>query len=487
MSDNAAHPPIALGDHEAYMENAQSRARLSPPAATKFCVGAVLVDAEKNKVLSTGYSLELPGDRHGDPGTTHAEHCCFIKAAEDYGVAEAGLCEVLPKKNTVLYTTMEPCNGRLSGNRTCVDRILALQDAIKTVYVGIKEPGTFLEDNQGQERLEAAGVTVIQLTGMEDRIREVSLAGHHLSQLDALPKHCRVVSTQAHGASFFANTGRIKAELQDGTSQSFFIKVVSGEVGKNMVAGEFEPMKAIRALLPEFVPAPIAHGTYESCPDTHFFLCEFRNMVEEMPDPYKFAAQLAALHQSSKSPTGKFGFHATTYSGNLPQALDFEREAKGPDPDFDSLLPVLFDVVVPRLLRPLESEGRSLKPCLVHGDLWYANSGIDVETGRCLVFDACCFYAHNEYEFGQWMPVCNKFGADYLAAYNSYVQISDPAEDYEGRLDLYKLRFNTHVSALFKDNPNLRDQMLGDIRDLVARYGSQADKIPTIASHNLGR
>ena len=77
-------------------------------------------------------------------------------------------------------------------------------------------------------------------------------------------------------------------------------------------------------------------------------------------------------------------------------ALELELEAKGPDPDFKTLLPVLFDKVIPRLLRPLESEGRCIKPTLVHGDLWYANSGIDVNTNQPLIFDACGFYAHNE-------------------------------------------------------------------------------------------
>lgn len=37
------------------------------------------------------------------------------------------------------------------------------------------------------------------------------------------------------------------------------------------------------------------------------------------------------------------------------------------------------------------------------------------------------------------MPVCNKFGEEYLAAYHSVVAISAPEEDYGGRLDLYKL------------------------------------------------
>ncbi|KAI0864306.1 Fructosamine/Ketosamine-3-kinase [Xylaria cubensis] len=266
--------------------------------------------------------------------------------------------------------------------------------------------------------------------------------------------------------------------------------VSAGDVGKNMTRSEFESMSSIHEVQPDFAPKPIAYGTYETIPDTHFFLCEFREMSETMPDPHKFCARLAALHQNSKSPDGKFGYHLATYSGNLPQmtewetswevfftknlkfALELELAAKGPDPEFDILLPVLFDTVIPRLLGPLESEGRSVKPCLVHGDLWYANSGIDDNTGESVIFDACCFYAHNEYEFGQWRPSCNRFGPEYLEAYRDYVQISPPEEDYDGRLDLYKLRFNTHVSALFSDNQTLREQMLGDIRDLVQRYGN---------------
>ncbi|OQV04902.1 hypothetical protein CLAIMM_09716 [Cladophialophora immunda] len=291
-----------------------------------------------------------------------------------------------------------------------------------------------------------------------------------------LPPGCRILCTEGHGVSVWANTARIDVELADGlTEQSFFIKVLSRDTGRNVVHGEFESMKAIYSLQPDFVPKPIVWGTYQSDPDTHFFLCEYREMTDDMPDPEKSSAQLALLHKHSKSPNGKFGFHVTTYSGNLPQsvdwedswetffaksmrcALDLERKARGPDPEFDTLIPTLFDRVIPRLLRPMEIEGRSVKPSLVHGDLWYANSGIDADTGTSLVFDACCFYAHNEYEFGQWMPACNKFGAAYLTAYRSHMQISPPEEDYQGRLDLYKL-FNTHVSALFPENETLRDQ-----------------------------
>ncbi|GAP85780.1 putative DRAP deaminase [Rosellinia necatrix] len=178
-------PAIRADDHRAWMEYALAQARKSRPAPTKYCVGAVLVDAGAGAALATGYSSELPGDRTaGDPGSVHAERCCLIKVAARHGVPEDGVGGVLPKPTpgtrggTVLYTTMEPCGRRLSGNRTCVDRILALGGAIGAVYVGIREPDTFIPDNDGVERLRAAGVEVVFVDGMRERILEVSTAGH---------------------------------------------------------------------------------------------------------------------------------------------------------------------------------------------------------------------------------------------------------------------------------------------------------------------
>jgi pyrimidine deaminase RibD-like protein len=143
-------------------------------------VGAVLVDADRNEILSTGYSEELPRDRPGDPGSTHAEHCCFIKVADKHGIHDFDIAPVLPP-NTVLYTTMEPCNERLSGNRTCVERILGLGNAIKVVYVGIREPATFIKHNEGIKRLEEAGVKVVLLDDdpeLRAVILDATFAGH---------------------------------------------------------------------------------------------------------------------------------------------------------------------------------------------------------------------------------------------------------------------------------------------------------------------
>lgn len=56
----------------------------------------------------------------------------------------------------------------------------------------------------------------------------------------------------------------------------------------------------------------------------------------------------------------------------------------------------MIEKVIPRLLKPMETNGRSIKPSLVHGDLWYDNAAVDTATDRPLIYDPASFYAHNE-------------------------------------------------------------------------------------------
>jgi protein-ribulosamine 3-kinase len=200
-----------------------------------------------------------------------------------------------------------------------------------------------------------------------------------------------------------------------------------------MMEGEYESMKVLYSVTPHFCPKPLTHGTFKSNSDLHFFLCDFREMDDELPDLKKFCASLAQMHRDSVSPEDKFGLHTQTYNGNIPQdvrwtdtweeclingtKLDFEleREARGASEDLDALIGPLFEKVIPRLLRPLETGRRKLKPCFVHGDLWYGNGWLyhdfiealpnrllpyeasnDAITGEPMVFDAAGFYGHNE-------------------------------------------------------------------------------------------
>jgi len=152
------------------MRLALSLAQKSPPKPTNYRVGAVLVDLATNETLATGFTLEMPGN-------THAEQSCFLKLAEKYGVAEDQLKGVLPDA-MALYTTVEPCSKRLSGNLPCVERVLRLAGSIRTVYIGVMEPDKFVSDNTGKRALEGAGIEVVHVQGLEEEILDVATAGH---------------------------------------------------------------------------------------------------------------------------------------------------------------------------------------------------------------------------------------------------------------------------------------------------------------------
>jgi pyrimidine deaminase RibD-like protein len=152
------------------MRLALSLATQSPPRPTNFRVGAVLVDPPTNRILATGYTLELEGN-------THAEQCCLSKLATARGVSEDALGSTTPT-GLDLYTTMEPCSVRLSGNVPCAQRVVQAAPLVGTVYVGVMEPDRFVSENTGRGKLEGAGVRFVHVGGMEEEILAVATAGH---------------------------------------------------------------------------------------------------------------------------------------------------------------------------------------------------------------------------------------------------------------------------------------------------------------------
>jgi len=170
----------------------------------------------------------------------------------------------------------------------------------------------------------------------------------------------------------------------------------------------------MHSIIESRTPKPITWGSFNAISDTHYYICKFHELKDEVPGPVEFCKTIADLHTNSWSPNGKFGFHVVTYNGNLPQKNDwkdtweefftsgFERildinvERGGPWEEMENLRPAMTTKVIPRLLRPLEMNGRTVNPCLVHGDLWCGNTAIDTVTNTPLIFDPASFYAHNE-------------------------------------------------------------------------------------------
>lgn len=183
-----------------------------------------------------------------------------------------------------------------------------------------------------------------------------------------------------------------------------------------MLKGEYESSKIIYGLMDDFLPKPFGFGRYDAPnPPTSFYISEFVDMdVNTAPDPAEFTKRLAELHRVSRSPTGQFGFHVQTWDGKIPQYVDWqdswatfftnlllgvcERDlaTNGPWPEMERATQHLAKVVIPRLLGILQVEGRVLKPSIIHGDLWEGNMGIQVKTGKSILFDAGSYYGHNE-------------------------------------------------------------------------------------------
>ena len=182
--------------------------------------------------------------------------------------------------------------------------------------------------------------------------------------------------------------------------------------------GEYESTSAIYAEVENFTPKPLEWGTFASNRDIHYYLCDFLDLESGAPSlASEFCEKVALLHMKSKSPNGKFGFDRPTYNGDLRQKngwtdtweesfriafsgmLELLRERTvGGCPEIMDLVPDMIAKVIPRLLKPMETGGRSIKPSLVHGDLWNGNTATISGTNSPVIYDPSSSYAHNECE-----------------------------------------------------------------------------------------
>lgn len=82
-----------------------------------------------------------------------------------------------------------------------------------------------------------------------------------------------------------------------------------------MVEGELQSMTALHRSIPRSTPSPVSCGIYASNSEIHFFLCDFVEMRNELPDVERFTSTVAELHRTSMSPNGKYGFSVPTFLG----------------------------------------------------------------------------------------------------------------------------------------------------------------------------
>ncbi|KAI0143658.1 Fructosamine kinase-domain-containing protein [Xylariaceae sp. FL1272] len=309
------------------------------------------------------------------------------------------------------------------------------------------------------------------------------------SILKALPSGCKVVCVEASGKSLWAETVKIEVKLTDGTSSVFFKKGASNKIGYDMMKGGFEAEKALHEFVPEFVPRPIAYGTYKTQPDTHFYISEFVEMLDEVPSACGWASAVAALHKRSmgRGPTAQFGFPTTTHLANVPvdnswnpswekfwaqqmkSLLDREEALHGSNAEYTKLKQAFFDVVIPRYLRPLQSNGRSIDPCLCHSDLWPGNIKPRRDSDLVSMFDSCAYWGHNEADLGICRNPRYKLGKSFIEQYQTLLPISDPKADFDGRNAVYAMKYHVLLSVLYHKEDKFRKIAICEMRSLVER------------------
>ena len=151
-------------DHPRWLQLALREAEKCIPLPSAFCVGCVIVsDTTPATLLATGYSRELPGN-------THAEANAIDKLILAHPDTAATLL-----RGAHLYTTLEPCSVRLSGNVPCTNRIIQVK--IGKVYLGVKEPTDFVLC-EGVRLLREAGIEVQVIQGFEEECLKVARTGH---------------------------------------------------------------------------------------------------------------------------------------------------------------------------------------------------------------------------------------------------------------------------------------------------------------------
>jgi protein-ribulosamine 3-kinase len=219
-----------------------------------------------------------------------------------------------------------------------------------------------------------------------------------------------------HGSAYWTRTAAIQTAQADGSPLDFFLKISRTEVGRINLLGEYTTITAISQAVPDLTPAPVATGTYASDDDVHFYLASFVDMIDDVPEQEALPAKVAEMHLKGVLRTGKFGFSVPTCMGACVQGnewtnswekcfstmmstmFEFEQEMHGHNEEMRQMHQIVLDKVIPRLLRPLETGGREIKPRIVHGDMWDGNTSVNATTDKPVIFDASGLYAHNECE-----------------------------------------------------------------------------------------
>lgn len=229
--------------------------------------------------------------------------------------------------------------------------------------------------------------------------------------------------------------------------QNYFIKLNSLAQQANFEAETYslQQLKASRSI---YVPEVIASG---KTLDKSFLVLEY--LAFDTPsnkDWYCFGERLADMHKTTIH--GKFGWQHDNFIGLTPQPnkwqsnwrtffaeqrigwqLQLLAEKSIRFGDIEHLVQVCHDALL----------HHSVKPCLVHGDLWQGNAGFIYQAP--VIYDPACYYGDREVD----LAMTELFEPFPQAFYQGYQENYPLPPHYEQRKLIYNLYHILNHANLF--------------------------------------
>ncbi|MCA0388607.1 MAG: fructosamine kinase family protein [Bacteroidetes bacterium] len=198
-------------------------------------------------------------------------------------------------------------------------------------------------------------------------------------------------------------------------------------------------------------------------------------MIKEGRERYNFSENFGRdlfIFHEIVSDSG-FGFHENNFIGDTLQQntpfmaswIDFYRE-KRLVPQFrmmsqngytDKSLALKFDALLKRL--PELIDDKSVKPSLLHGDLWYGNVLTD-EKGEAVIIDPAVYYGDRETDIAM-TELFGGFDGDF---YGAYFESYSWYNQYKKRRDVYQLYHLMNHLNLFGSG------YLEQVKSIIQKY-----------------
>jgi fructosamine-3-kinase len=273
-------------------------------------------------------------------------------------------------------------------------------------------------------------------------------------------------SAGGSGATTFVVQEKLDPTTASSSSSSSPRSTSNSKANQQMLYGEYCSVTALQQTRTIRVPKPIAYGNYDAGARTFVILEHLQFAPSSLSSQYELGRQLAQLHMAPTTTTTSspyYGFHVhntigATMQPNLPHydnwtefylhhrlnhMLRLTNHVGMSDHDIEALR---------NKVREILRRHTTVRPSLVHGDLWGGNQGFcydhdddDVVRVVPCIFDPASYYGDREVDIAMTF-VFGGFGSDF---YRGYQDVYPLAPGHEERRVVYNLYHILNHEVLF--------------------------------------